>query len=76
MAAGIMPKIGEPVTCDGPCKHRDCKLTRELAATPCSICDKIIRAGARYYLRDNKPVHASCVEAEISFKHCCKMFNL
>lgn len=65
MAAGLMPKIGEPTTCDGPCKHRDCQLTRKLAATPCSICNQLIAAGARFYHRGNEEiVHASCAEKE------------
>lgn len=62
MAAGIMPKIGEPVTCDSPCEHRDCQATRKLAETPCAICKEPIKAGSRFYMRKNEPVHAKCVE--------------
>lgn len=64
MAAGVMFKIGEPVTCDQECGHRDCAASRKMAATPCHLCQKLIEPGRRYYREDDgRLVHEACLEA-------------
>ena len=65
MAYGVMPKLGEPVTCDGPCEHRDCAATRAMAATPCHYCGKVVEAGDTYYLEEHKPVHFLCAHEAV-----------
>ena len=63
MAFGIMPKLGEPETCDGPCKHRDCAATRAMVDSPCGICGEPIRSGDRFYNDPNDGlIHAICAE--------------
>ena len=49
MAAGIMPKLGEPTTCAGPCKHLDCIAWRKLVGSPCKTCGAPINPGDSYY---------------------------
>lgn len=50
MAAGVMFKLGEPITCNDPCAHKDCAANRAQAALPCHLCGKAIRPGERYYV--------------------------
>jgi hypothetical protein len=72
MAYFKMPKIGEPVTCDGPCEHTDCKATREMANTPCQICGEIIAAGrACTFNKKGKPEHMSCLLEQIEREKSC-----
>lgn len=63
MAAGTMFDItDEDVVCQTDCEHTDCADSRKLATTPCNMCDKIIKAGERFFLDDNRePQHAVCV---------------
>jgi hypothetical protein len=56
MAYFTMPKIGEPITCNGDCGHRDCQLTREQANTPCDACGKIIEAGTAFVFIKTAPL--------------------
>lgn len=61
MAYFIMPAVGEPVTCDIPCEHKDCQFVRELTTTPCDLCGKTVEAGRPYVLTENhKPRHYRC----------------
>jgi hypothetical protein len=70
MAPGVMPKLGEPITCDGPCQHKDCEAWRNQAALPCALCGKVIREGDAYFVRKVEhgyvtvQVHHECAENE------------
>lgn len=65
MAAGVMPKLGEPTTCETTCSHSDCMFWRKTIGSPCDSCGRPINAGQRYYQRENKTlVHASCIEGD------------
>ncbi len=63
MAYFTMPKVGEPITCDGECGHKDCQATRKQAATPCDACGKIIEAGKPFVFIKQEPLkirHYAC----------------
>jgi len=64
MAAGILPKPGTKLgPCTGTCKHKDCKESREMAASVCGICDEPIGFDHRFYSRESGGyVHADCYE--------------
>jgi hypothetical protein len=64
MAAGIMVNLGEPVTCDEECNHRDCLLWRKMVGQACSVCGKPIQPGQRYY-RNDKPLPDGAVTLSI-----------
>ena len=64
MGYATMPELGEPTTCDGPCKHRDCAAWRRDINAPCAICAKPVKPGQNYYLRDGAPIHTTCAFAE------------
>lgn len=71
MAAGMLPKPGsQHGPCVEPCKHTDCALTRQMAATPCGICGDAITYDRPFYdERDGAArglVHAMCLELEIA----------
>jgi hypothetical protein len=67
MAAGILPVPGtEYGPCDTDCKHEDCAVTREMAVSLCTICEKVIGYGNRFYAETRHPLrlqHADCLEA-------------
>lgn len=66
MAAGRLPTPGsEYGPCEAACQHTDCKLTRDEAESPCSICDKAIGFDVRFYKNPdgNGLVHAQCLES-------------
>ena len=84
MAAGILAEIGtEYGPCKEECKHRDCDLTRRMAAAHCAICGKPIGYGVRFYqlqekdernsrcgtiVEGNQYTHAVCLEQQASLK--------
>lgn len=71
MAAGIMPKLGEPLTCDEPCAHSDCAATRELIGRLCVICLRPVNSGESFYEAPSRArmagqiaiTHAVCEES-------------
>ena len=61
MAWGVLQYPGtEHGVCEGECKHNDCALTREQAATICPGCDQAIGYG-RAFTNYNGPWHLSCM---------------
>lgn len=66
MAAGILQPPGlEHGPCAVPCNHIDCAKTREMAATQCHMCGKLIGYETRFYSRGNTFAHAVCLEDSI-----------
>lgn len=71
MAAGVLSAPGsEYGPCESECWHRDCSLTRDMAAAVCSHCGESIGYDTRFYnVSDMKQpdtyVHASCEEKRI-----------
>lgn len=62
MAAGILPEPGTDYgPCEGECSHRDCKETKEMAKKECPECGEKIGYGVRFYEKDGKLYHASCL---------------
>ena len=49
MAPLIMPKLGEPQTCSGPCEHRDCAYWRQIVGKACVLCSEPVDSGQRFY---------------------------
>ena len=65
MAAGIIPPPGSKYgPCLETCEHRDCRLTRDMAATVCSFCSDAIGYETRFYRHDGTIAHTLCVERE------------
>ena len=63
MAFGIMPKLGEPTTCDGPCNHIDCREWQRFIGAPCAICGRPVKPGDSYYGSGASGAkHARCEE--------------
>ena len=63
MAYFLMTKVGEPITCNEPCGHGDCRQTREMAATPCDSCGQIIGEGEAFLFISTEPLvirHTRC----------------
>ena len=52
MAAIIMPTLGEPQTCDGPCHHRDCTYWRQIVGKACVLCSEPVNSGERFHFHD------------------------
>jgi hypothetical protein len=48
MAYSIMPKRGEPVTCQGLCEHIDCGAWHRMIDALCIRCQKPVRTGESY----------------------------
>ena len=73
MAAGIVPRQGEPTMCEHPCNHKDCQLWREFFASTCEICGGPFGEGQQYYQTEpgrelkteRRWVHARCEEDRI-----------
>jgi len=53
MAAGILSKPGSKYgPCKFECKHVDCRETREIATSNCTICEGKIEYETRFYVCD------------------------
>lgn len=71
MAAGMLSSPGDALgPCTIPCKHLDCKETRDMAACVCEYCQGIIGYETRFYQlsKSGEPrrlVHAVCREDAI-----------
>lgn len=66
MAAGTLPAIGTKYgPCKEPCEHRDCAMTRKMAAMTCHHCDKVIGYETLFYEDGQDLVHALCEETAI-----------
>ena len=72
MAAGVLQRPGSRYgPCESECSHRDCALTRRMAAFACVLCDEPIGYNSRFYNLGGAPndgaeelVHAACAERE------------
>lgn len=65
MAAGTVPQLGEPITCDEPCRHKDCEEIRALVGSPCRICGTALKSGQRYFREsDGQLTHEVCAMEE------------
>lgn len=67
MAATTLPQPGtEYGPCPEPCDHIDCKQTREIANSICTLCKKPIGYNTRFYvdpdIEEKSYVHALCLE--------------
>ncbi len=67
MASLIMPTLGEPDTCNGPCEHTDCAHWRAVVGSPCAICGAPVEAGEAFYFVHNaqnpeQVEHATCYQ--------------
>lgn len=62
MAFGIMFDVKDPnIVCQNDCSHSDCAANRETANTPCSHCNKLIKAGEKFvFIHDGPAVHFWC----------------
>lgn len=73
MAAGTIPKPGTVFgPCETPCQHRDCAVTRSMAAALCTTCNEPIGYEARFYLDDadsQRLHHAVCLESILEHDH-------
>lgn len=49
MAALVMPTLGEPQTCDGPCHHRDCAYWQRIVGKACVLCGEPVTSGQRFH---------------------------
>ena len=69
MAYLIMPTLGEPMTCDVPCAHKDCAWWRSIVGSPCTICTQPVEAEDRFHY-DAPPndavMHARCYEEKVA----------
>lgn len=68
MAAGILPSPGTQYgPCAQPCKHQDCRQTRDDACTPCRFCTDPIGYGTRYVRARLTGVlaHERCLERAV-----------
>ncbi len=45
----VLPKLGEPTTCDEPCEHRDCAEWRKRIGIACTTCGEPMAEGDYYY---------------------------
>ena len=52
MAALVMPTLGEPQTCDGPCHHRDCAYWQRIVGKACVLCGEAVDSGQRFHYHD------------------------
>jgi len=50
MAYLVMPTLGEPTTCNEPCTHTDCAITRSIVNKACEACGKPVAPGDRFVL--------------------------
>ncbi len=48
MAAIIMPELGQPQTCDGPCWHIGCAYWRRIVGKVCVLCGEPVTSGQRF----------------------------
>ena len=63
MAAFILSEPGSQYgACKESCEHSGCQAMREQANENCSICNKPIGYGLRYFRDNNGLSHAICLE--------------
>ncbi len=59
--------------CAEPCQHKDCALTRFMAASFCVKCSKAIGYDRPFYKLDEEMAHAECAENAVEQE---RMFSL
>jgi hypothetical protein len=62
MAASMIPAPGSELGPCESCEHRDCALSRSMAAAECAICHREIGYETRFYREGETSWHAVCIE--------------